>query len=607
MDKPNVNPKVKLGQQLYHFAWAFEICAVLIGLAIALMQGYSSFDEMKEYNTNSDFVTSTNIFIAAMPFVMVALVEITKIPFVGAFYQSKRFLWKLIFGFTLCFMAAITFESAANGFERNFNALIFGINDFMRNLSATEEEIKNLSEQRIRLSNTTSDEIEMEFREKYAELSSARASDAGIVSSRKSELRATTETETLINLRDEIKDQDTRRKELQSEKRVATSEANDRYQILLDDGRSNTSSQLRNLQLALQNKQNSYDDFLKRSYQEIEQANIFTRGGVEEEWDLKLRDKEIELQEIENDIRNFNRTSYQLKERENLTIQLTAISEQFDPQIKEVTDERTRLRKELSRAIGTKDKDIEVRVEQFNIELASIEARFDLQQDDLKRQKDEVLERFTSNSNRIDTIDGDIDNLNSQRLDLRKEINTRVGNNQVYRMAQMIYGKEQAADIDRQEVTIVASVWFGSLAALIAFTGIMLALASYVLKDESEKIKATKKYRMNRLAGRLVQSARRYFISKRRTQRLPIIKEVPREIIKEIEVSRVVTVEKPVEVVVREVVHVPFYTNDKKLLNISDAVGMSESIANVGINATDTNTGKPPHGPSNDSDKKEEN
>ena len=117
--------RLKLGRQLYAFAWAFEICAVLIGLAIALMQGYSSFEEMEAYNTNTGFVTSTNIFIAAMPFIMVALVEITKIPFVGAFYQAKSIAWKFIFGFTLIFMAAITFESAANGFERNFNALIF--------------------------------------------------------------------------------------------------------------------------------------------------------------------------------------------------------------------------------------------------------------------------------------------------------------------------------------------------------------------------------------------------------------------------------------------------------------------------------------------------
>ena len=67
------------------------------------------------------------------------------------------------------------------------------------------------------------------------------------------------------------------------------------------------------------------------------------------------------------------------------------------------------------------------------------------------------------------------------------------------------------------------------------------------------------------------------------------------------------TVEKPVEVVVREVVHVPFYTNDKNLLNISDASGMSENITNVDISTTDAKIGESAPTSSNGSDKKEEN
>jgi hypothetical protein len=225
--------RLKLGRQLYAFAWAFEICAVLIGLAIALMQGYSSFEEMEAYNTSTGFVTSTNIFIAAMPFIMVALVEITKIPFVGAFYQAKSIVWKSIFGFTLIFMAAITFESAANGFERNFNALIFGINDFKRNLSATEEKIGNLEDQRGRLSALTSDQIEAQFQEKFLSLSKARAADASIISSRKSELRATIENETLTNLREEIEEKNLRKQELEESKTQAVDDANKTYQALL--------------------------------------------------------------------------------------------------------------------------------------------------------------------------------------------------------------------------------------------------------------------------------------------------------------------------------------------------------------------------------------
>ena len=571
--------RLKLGRQLYAFAWAFEICAVMIGLAIALMQGYSSFEEMEAYNTSTGFVTSANIFIAAMPFIMVALVEITKIPFVGAFYQAKSIVWKLIFGFTLIFMATITFESAANGFERNFNALIFGINDFKRNLSATEEKIGNLEDQRERLSNLTSDQIEAEFQEKSLNLSKARAADASIVSSRKTELRATIENETLTNLREEIEEKNLRRQELEASRTKAVDDANKTYQALLSEGRANTTSKLRNLQSTLQRKQDSYDNSLTRSYKEIEDASIFTRSGIRNDWEERLKARDAEIKDLESEIRKFDRTSYQLKERENLVLQLNLINSQFDPQISQVLEERRVLRERLSRSIGTKEKDIEDRVKNLDAELASIEKRFDKAADEIKQQRSDTLQRFDSNSDRIDSIDNELDSLNLARLDLRKEINTRVGNNQVYRFAQMYFGKEQAADIGRQEVTFIASLWFGSLAILIALTGIMLALASYVLSDQSISKKDESKYPINRLLARFVNSGRRYFITKRRTQKLPVIKEVPKEIIKEVAVTKVVTVEKPIEVKVREVVHVPFYTNDKKLLNITESMDLVDGKA----------------------------
>ena len=564
-----VDGRLKLGKQLYIFAWIFEGCAVLIGLAIALMQGYASFEEMAKYNTNSSFFTNANIFIAAMPFLMVALVEITKIPFVGAFYQAKNIFWKFIFGFTICFMAFITFESAANGFERNFHALIFGINDYKRNLSATEERISNLSEQRERLSKLSSEDIEDEFRKKYSMLSDARSIDSKAVSARKFELRATIETETLANLRDEIKEKSDRRKELQVEKAKSVSEANKYFQTLLGESEKNSSLQIRNLQATLQRKVLAFETLTSRSYKEIESAGIFSKSNVRTDWEARLKNKEAEISDLEADIRTFDRTSYQKRQRITFVNALSGIDDQYDPQIAKVVKERNQLNTELTRSIGTKEKDIQDRVNQLNVELASVEARFDKQQEEIKEQKDEALIRFSSNSSRIDAIETDLDVLNATRLDLRKEINVRVGNNQVYRMAQQWFGKEQAADIERREVTLIAGIWFGSLAVLIALTGIMLALASYVLSDQSEKVKGSQKYRLNLMLGRLIQSIRRYFLAKRRTQKLPIIKEVPREIIREVEVSRVITVEKPVEVKVREVVHVPFYTNDKTLLDLS--------------------------------------
>ena len=82
-----------------------------------------------------------------MPFLMVAIVEITKIPFVAATYKTSNTKWKFIFGSSLLFLAFITFESALNGFERNFHALIFSIDKHKKELVAVEDDDKLVEEE----------------------------------------------------------------------------------------------------------------------------------------------------------------------------------------------------------------------------------------------------------------------------------------------------------------------------------------------------------------------------------------------------------------------------------------------------------------------------
>ncbi|WP_156508765.1 hypothetical protein, partial [Oleiphilus sp. HI0132] len=43
-----INPeRESIGKKLIFFAWAVEICAVIIGFAISIMQGISSFTEIE--------------------------------------------------------------------------------------------------------------------------------------------------------------------------------------------------------------------------------------------------------------------------------------------------------------------------------------------------------------------------------------------------------------------------------------------------------------------------------------------------------------------------------------------------------------------------------
>ena len=135
----------KIGSRLYRFAWVIEFFAVGIGLGIAVMQLATSFTELAKGKDGAlGFGDYTNIVIAAVPFLMVAIVELTKIPFVDAFYQTSHRIWKTVFLVSLVIISGITFESALNGFERNFNALNIGANlspPFLSTCSFTNSDI----------------------------------------------------------------------------------------------------------------------------------------------------------------------------------------------------------------------------------------------------------------------------------------------------------------------------------------------------------------------------------------------------------------------------------------------------------------------------------
>ena len=91
--------RVRAARFLYFFAWALEITAVIIGLAIGLSIILSSLESMQVAKGTSglSFAESTT-FIAAVPLLMVAMVEISKIPLTEAFYGTSSRMWKWILG-----------------------------------------------------------------------------------------------------------------------------------------------------------------------------------------------------------------------------------------------------------------------------------------------------------------------------------------------------------------------------------------------------------------------------------------------------------------------------------------------------------------------------
>ena len=90
------------GKNLVRIAWAIEIVAASIGLFIGVSSAYTTigyYADMEDaVQTGNVF---TNVFIGAAPFIIIAAVELTKIPLALGFYRTKRLVWRLLFLVTL--------------------------------------------------------------------------------------------------------------------------------------------------------------------------------------------------------------------------------------------------------------------------------------------------------------------------------------------------------------------------------------------------------------------------------------------------------------------------------------------------------------------------
>ena len=550
------------GKKLIWFAWAVEILAVAIGLAIALMQGMTSFSEL-----NANFAGElgvahyTNIVIAMLPFIMVAAVEATKIPFVEAAYKTTKTRWKFIFGVGLVFLAFITFESALNGFERNFQALIYSIDKYKKELVALEEEIEPIEEQRQKLADLTSSGIESDYSQRHAVISEERNRQSSVIQERIQVLRAATQTEYIKSLQDQIEDRRSQLKAARVERQKEIDGLQSQSNTMRENSINELNTQRRSLQQQLLKEQDNLDKLIAKSEKEIEDAGFFSESNVRKRYQAAIAKQSGKVEDIRANLNSLSDSNRQDSLRNQYLANQDKVKARYQKQIDAYNNEIKSLSLQLSKSLGARDKDVEQAVTRHMKELTRIENQFAEQQSENERIRDSEFDKLSRNEELIDGIDKNLFSMKQKRVELRNQINVKVGDNQVYRMAQWWYGKESAADLNRQDVMFIASLWFGSLAILIAITGILLALASYVIRDPDIATHKTEDERVSSLL-KAINSARRYLIHRRRLLRQPRI----REVIKEIPVDRVVMVDKPIEIIKKEIVHVPLYTDDLSLI-----------------------------------------
>ena len=93
------------GHKILYVAWAVEILAALIGLTIAWATAYDAYQGVEEPTERH----LLNALIGALPFLVIAVIEPTKIPLAGGFYKTRILGWKILILVALLGLTAVTF------------------------------------------------------------------------------------------------------------------------------------------------------------------------------------------------------------------------------------------------------------------------------------------------------------------------------------------------------------------------------------------------------------------------------------------------------------------------------------------------------------------
>lgn len=565
--------RLVIGRYLIIAAWVVEFFAIAIGLFISFAMGLSAYEESRasgliQESQSSSWSLWLNVAISITPFFMVALVEGTKIPFVQAFYNTSSGVWKLTFGVVLIFLAFITFESALNGFERNFTNLTYIIDNEKKNLVLVEEKIDRLNSNIQIASKANLSEIEAEYNERLDIISKERDSQTVQIQNRIQALRATIQSEYIKGLREQAKARNTQIERVRVERDQQIARVRESSAASIDKTEAEIGVRRRQLQNRIEQLTKEISRKERRRDLELDDAGIFTnKEQIRSRASRGIGPLELKREETQKSLEELSIPRILAKSNDALSTAIKALRDDYDEVLDKLNREQSDLNNLIGASLGAREQDIEESINGYLKEIGSVESRYQLQQEDAARQRDNALLKLSNSQEDIAKSENEKDLLNAERIQIRDTINRKVGNNQIYRIAQWAFGAESAADLDRTDVLQVALIWFGSLAALVAFTGIFLALASEVIRDfnrqplsEIFKSRAT-------VGGKTLNSLRRLVAYWRRVRRTPRVIEVPKEVYIDKVVEKTVTKEIPI----KELVYVPFYTAEKSEVSIQNS------------------------------------
>jgi len=625
MESALILEKRKSGKKLYIFAWVIEIIAAFIGLMIAWSMGFQTYQFYVNEYGSFPMIHLFDLLLAALPFLMVASVELLKIPFCKLVYLNKSFRIRVLFSIVLVLVTFITFETLITGFERQFNNISIQVSVPQKKLSALTKKIEYIEESIENLENTTDDSISEEVTLQRKEAATSRDAAIQTLKAQKEQLliisggtlikqkeQLEIDLQRLIEERDELianlearaeatritkekeKDQIKERRDEkvantekyftsvseeeqlnQSIVRKANNEtiAAHRVKILDLEGYIAAAKKDPSLYIFFSGDVGKWKKEIASLNAKIEKLldrnstiGLTTLASLNAEISKILAESDAQIQKIENEISLSHANEINDK---------AEIEESFLKNRKQKYDELSEIeRKQIldsqyKEEIAEIDHQIQLRQKAYNDEIDRIDAFRRGEGDKLTQKSDEIVQ-----------LERELGPYKDQQLELGFAIMDAYEQTQIYRIAKSFYGIEDGIIITEEQISFVAKVWFGSLAGIVSTMGIFLAFGAFIF------LYAGNEYQTKKRSGFVKRAFRKTLIARRKKYNEPKIVtkiqevEVPKEVIKEVPVDKVViqevkvdvpvdkivVQEVPVEVIKKEVVHVPIYTNDSDLI-----------------------------------------
>ncbi len=503
--RPSLPGAQSLSRTVYITAWVVEIAAAIVGLFIAFTQGLSVFVNIPE--VERDFGAYARAMVGALPFVIIAILEPTKIYLASGLYMSRRIVFRSLFLFGLIALTFVTFETM-------FNALVQQNTNVTREVQALVNERHEKRDaivfnQRMieRMRAQTPQSINAQFAQSLDELASERRKEIEqanndldkFIAGKMDERRLLTgETElgpgieTLNSRLDQIQRDITA---LRAERAKALAGADAPFQA------------------SIRSQQQQLATIEADRARQIDNARsiIFGRAALMEQVNAQFKSRLDQATRALTDL-EAARSAARSQISSRFDAREAALVEDEKQIRARVSDQSQRLSRARSNQIIDIDRQINGSRDDHRVRVATINRRIDQQVTELNNQRATLLGLAGNNADRIATLETENATLMAEFHALRQAYRKKLETVQVYQLTSIVCGTfEQwcfgprsegepssvtmlpessamigsfdVADLPEDKVKLVATVWFGSTAAIVATMGTFLAFISFVLSD----------------------------------------------------------------------------------------------------------------------------